>query len=71
MNDYNEIYEKLKFFKDKNISIHVGLKNKRFYNGTIKEVSPDDFFILNDEILGELPLFFIEIDYVEPREAKK
>jgi len=52
------------FFKEKAM-VHVLCKDKRFYNGSIIEVSEPEFFIINDRLNGATPIFFIELKRVE------
>lgn len=54
------LQKRVQYFFDNHISIHVTLKENKFLNGDIKEVSAD-FFILNDFKEGEQPVFYIEI----------
>ncbi len=63
------LYETAKFFHNKKRAVHITKKDSRFHNGIILEVRPE-FFILNDEILGEMPIFYAEINLIEPREPK-
>lgn len=51
-------------FSKRGIFVHIDLKDGLFLNGTISEVS-SDFFIFNDRIKGELPVFFQEIKALE------
>lgn len=64
MTDEKEMIEilqkRLQYFFDKQIPIHVTLKENKFLNGYVKEVSAD-FFILDDFKEGEQPVFYIEI----------
>lgn len=70
MNEQNDIIRrKLEFFKDKNIVIHISKKNGWFHNGKILEIA-SDFFILDDEKSGAMPIYFIEIKEVEKREVR-
>ena len=57
------------FYKDKKRAVHIAKKDGRFLNGIIEEVSAD-YLILIDEKLGEMPVFFLEVLAVEPREKK-
>ena len=66
----NELYERAKFFKDKNVAVHVTKKNSWFHNGTILDLE-HDFIILKDEKEGDLPIFFTEILEITPRQIKK
>jgi hypothetical protein len=59
------ITKKAEFYKKQQIFTHIGLNNGKFYNGLIQEVG-SDFLIIHDRILGEMPVFFIEISSIEP-----
>ncbi|MEM4270828.1 MAG: hypothetical protein QXO70_01890 [Candidatus Pacearchaeota archaeon] len=61
-------YKKIKYFLENNLYVHITTKNKKFYNGSVEEVSPS-FFILNDFIVGKIPIFYIEIREIEPYKA--
>jgi hypothetical protein len=66
MDDMNEMYEKkANYFYNQKKFIHVELKNGKFYNGEIIDVS-SDFFNLHDRIVGEIPIFYSEINIFEP-----
>lgn len=64
MND-ELIGKKLQLFLKESKALHVDLTNGRFYNGFIQEIAAD-FFILSDFRIGEVTVFFIEIDHLEP-----
>jgi hypothetical protein len=51
------------FFKNKK-AVHVKYKKGFFKNGEIIEIS-SDFFMLNDFLEGEFPVFFLEIEEIE------
>jgi len=59
--------KKADFFLENKSKIHVSLKTGTFYNGLILEIR-EEFFILDDLVLGKLPVFFSEIkeDGLEP-----
>lgn len=59
------IKKKIDYFYKQQTYVHITTKKDRFYNGQIVEVSAD-FFIIHDRVLGELPVFFLEIEDVEP-----
>lgn len=59
----------LYFYKNK-IPVHIQKKNSRFYNGLILEYQ-SDLLILEDEKLGSIPIYFIEIEFIEKREVKE
>jgi len=57
--------QKVQFFFDRNLPIHIILNSRRFYNGKIIEKPSADFFLLEEFVLGEQPIFFIQIKEVE------
>jgi hypothetical protein len=58
---------KVEFYLENKKIVHVSCKNNRFYNGYILEINlVKDFIIIKDNILGELPLMFEEINNIEP-----
>jgi hypothetical protein len=68
--------DKLKFYSDRNQSVHITLKLKEgffkhpFRNGkTLKFL--DDSIIFIDEILGEIIIFLSDIIDVEKREERR
>ena len=67
----NEQTKKLiSYYKNNNIAVHVEKKNGRFYNGMILEFE-GDMLILDDEKLGAMPIYLIEIKFVEKREQRE
>lgn len=65
--------EQLEFYKKNNVQIHIKKNDGRYYNGDILEIQ-GDLLILDDRILGGMPIHFIEIETLEkftPREAKR
>ncbi|KKK86047.1 hypothetical protein LCGC14_2767150 [marine sediment metagenome] len=69
MGDTNEMKEQISYFKNHNIAVHIRKKNGRFYNGKILELA-GDMIILEDEKLGSIPIYFIEIKFIEKRKEK-
>ena len=70
METNEELRRQISYYKDNKIAVHIEKKNTRFYNGLILEFS-GDFLILDDEKLGAMPIYLIEINFVEKREEKK
>ena len=67
----NERTNKLiSYFKENKICVHIEKTNGRFYNGSILELE-GDMLILNDEKLGAIPIYLIEINFIEKRAAKE
>jgi len=57
--------QKIHYFKEHEITVHIILNSGQFYNGTIEEESAD-FFMLDDLKFGMLPVFYIQIKDVIP-----
>lgn len=67
MNDTNEqMIQQISYFKNNNIAVHIEKNNNRFYNGLILEFQ-GDMLILEDEKLGAIPIYLIEIKFIEKR----
>ena len=56
--------DQLTFYKKNGIQVHIIKTNTRFYNGDILEIEGDKL-ILDDRVLGAMPIDFIEIDILE------
>jgi len=69
-NDTNTLIleKKANFYKNEKLLVHITLKDGKFYNATIKELSAD-FIVVWDRKLGKMPVFFSEIDSIEPYEV--
>ena len=57
MNEINELNERLKFFLDNKIKIHVDLKDGIFLNGFIIKNLKQDVWWIQEDRLGEVFLF--------------
>ena len=69
METNEEMIRQISYFKNNNIAVHVEKNNDRFYNGLILEFE-GDMIILDDEKLGAIPIYFIEIKFIEKRLEK-
>jgi hypothetical protein len=74
-NDYeNEqleiIKNKINVFKETEIAIHLFLKDGQWRRGEIKEVY-DDYFMLDERIMGRIPIFFVDISGVDKIRVKR
>ena len=58
--------QQISYFKDNKVAVHIQKKNERFYNGIILEFE-GDMLILDDEKLGAIPIYLIEIKFIEKR----
>lgn len=57
--------EKISEAFNKNIKLHIVLRNNSWRNGFVKEITPS-YFIFNDFENGPEPIFFLEVYKVEP-----
>jgi len=60
----NYYFSLLTFYLKNKKKIHVEIDNGRFYNGTIIEIL-EESFILEDASLGQMPIFFSQIKFIE------
>jgi hypothetical protein len=56
--------KKIEAFKEKQIPIHLGKKDGEWLNGFIDEISTE-FLILDEFKKGKIPIFFVEILFIE------
>jgi hypothetical protein len=68
-NPYELISKQATFYCETETPVHIVCHNGFFYNGTIKYVGAD-FVLLNDRIKGEMPLFFMEMNFIDKFEDK-
>jgi len=61
------IKEKLDFFLEEKIPIHIKRQDRQFWNGTLIEKKTDDVFIIKESKLGLCHLFVKDIFEVEER----
>ncbi len=61
--------KEISYYKNNNIAVHIEKGNGRFYNGLILEFE-GDMLILDDEKLGAIPIYLIEIKFIEKRLKK-
>jgi hypothetical protein len=65
MIEQNDVIKKqVEYFYNNKFLVHIEKKNGRFYNGLILEHS-GDLIILDDRVLGAIPIYFIEIQVME------
>lgn len=69
MNEQDAIRQKVDFFFRKKVEVHISKRNGRFYNGIILEYQ-GDLLILDDEVLGAVQVYLIEILDIEKRRKK-
>ena len=56
--------KRIEFFYSNNKKVHISLENNKFYNGIIVRIE-HDLLILRDQVLGETPIFYNEINEIE------
>jgi len=57
--------EKIKEAFKNSTKIHITLKNETWRNGYVKDIKTD-FFIFEDIVNGIEPIFFLDLEKVEP-----
>jgi len=63
------IREKLQFYLETKLPVHLNLVRGRWANGVVKEIRDRDF-ILEEERLGIMLIFFKEVINLNPRVKK-
>lgn len=58
---FERIKEKLDFYLDKQIKIHITLINGKFFNGLLISKEDDYVYKMNERFLGEKYIFINEI----------
>lgn len=61
--------QKAKYFYGKNLKVHIKFKQNFWKNGSIKEIN-EDHFIIDENIEGEMPIFWLEIKDLEEFKEK-
>lgn len=65
-----DMKEKIQLFYTNKIYTYIKLDNGRFYNGFIKTII-DNSFIFTDDLLGDIPILFSELDKVDTSNKPK
>ena len=61
----NEILKnQLEFYKKQDVMVHIETTSGRYYRGKILEIS-SDMVIIDERLLGAMPIYFIEIKILE------
>ncbi len=72
MNDYEMIREKVEFYMDNEVKVHVDLTDGTFLNGLIIKKLKDNVYWLEERKLGQVFLFLKDIDKInEFREVRE
>lgn len=70
--DVKALQQKVDLFFKQGRAVHLKFKKGYWKNGHIIENSSADFFMLNEFVEGERPVFYLELDDVsEFKEVKK
>lgn len=59
-----ELKKQIRYFFEHKIPVYIKKNNGRFYKGVILELE-GDLLILDDRVLGAMPIYFLEISFVE------
>ncbi len=63
--DINEMIKRAVYFYKDKILIHVTCNDGTFYNGIIIEISEPEFFLIDDRLNKETPVFFSNVKRIE------
>lgn len=66
----NELKVQVEYFYKNKIPVYICKNNGRFYRGLILEFS-GDMIILDDRVLGAMPIYFLEIKIIEKEKDAK
>ena len=64
------IEKRVKFFFDNQTAVHINTKGVSWYNGVIIEIGAE-FLMLKEFKLGDVPVFFSEIESVDKFSSNK
>jgi len=68
----HDINRKLEFFFKNKTKLHIACSGRLFYNGYIFDLTSEkDLFILTDDVLGEVPILFEEVERIEPFKERR
>lgn len=68
-NEIEALKKKVSHYKSENVVVHVSKKNGLWNNGLILEFE-GDLITLDDEKVGAMPIYLIEIKDIEKRREK-
>jgi len=64
------IRKRTEFFFNKKTTVFVKRFDNQFYGGLIIEIH-EEFIVLHDRLIGEVPIYFKEISAIEPFKNKE
>lgn len=65
------IIEKLDFYFDKRIRVHIKLLSGKFRNGLIIEKESENVYVMREDVLGLIHIFVSEVNYVEEYKTRE
>lgn len=74
LNEYNHIeflQKKVKTYFENDLPIHIIYKNGQWKNGRILDIKSNDFFLIEEFLLGLTPVFYIELAKIDVYTNKK
>jgi len=63
--------KKVKAYFDNKLDVHLTLNDGEWLNAEIKDISNEEFFLINENKKGEMPVFYAELYDITKREEKK
>ena len=71
MNEQNLLLKKATYLMNKRVMCHIKTNKSIFYNGHIRSIDFPEVLIFEDRFLGELPIYFEEIESIQPYKVRK
>jgi len=66
MTEEKDINGNLVYYKNEKTTVHIVLKNRRFYNGIITEIRDNEgIMLLEDKKIGTIPISLSDIFLIE------
>jgi hypothetical protein len=69
-NEQELISKKARVLFDNRLPVHINMKDGAWYNGEIVEPFTADFFMLMENKLGLMPIFFLQVRDIDKLEVK-
>lgn len=68
--EFENLRNKIKVFFESKIAVHIYRKDGQWRRGNILEVY-DDYFVIQERVLGKMPIFFADISGIDIIRSKR
>ncbi len=69
-NETSILRKTIKIYYEKSTAIHIKFKQDYWKNGFILDLGDEDYFMLNEFLEGEMPVFYTQIKEITPYSKK-